>query len=165
MDVGIGCVRMLNGLLGPLDNFQYLMIVVGATGGVIMLVIVVVLVLCIKLKGTRDTRSSKEKEFSADGMPEKHSAAGEASCWTNAGGSQSGKDSSGTGGGGGIGGIGDGGSSHSSDYKPDIKAGSSESDYSIASTNIADSTLDFKEMRRNGSVPLAEPIELPLNYR
>lgn len=76
-------------------------------------------------------------------------------CWTNGGSSSAGtKDS------------GDGGSSHSSDYKPDIKAGSSESDYSIASTNIADSTLDFKEMRRNGSVmPLAEPIELPLNYR
>lgn len=61
-------------------------------------------------------------------------------------------------------GGGDGASSHSSDYKP-IKAGSSESDYSIASTNIADSTLDYKAMRRNGGVPLAEPIELPLSYR
>lgn len=57
------------------------------------------------------------------------------------------------------------GSSHSSDYKPDIKAGSSESDYSIASTNIADSTLDIKEMRRGGSVPLAGPVDFPIHYR
>lgn len=96
-------------------------------------------------------------------------------CWTNAastlnGGSTNSNSGSGSGGSSntGVGGKDsgcDGGSSHSSDYKPDIKAGSSESDYSIASTNIADSTLDFKAMRRNGSVPLAEPIELPLNYR
>lgn len=57
------------------------------------------------------------------------------------------------------------GSSHSSDYKPDIKASSSESDYSIASTNVAESTLDFKDIRRNGTIPLAGPIEMPVNFR
>lgn len=46
------------------------MIVVGATAGIIVLVVVVVLVLCVKLRGKRDTRSPKEKEFSADIMPE-----------------------------------------------------------------------------------------------
>lgn len=56
------------------------------------------------------------------------------------------------------------GSSHSSDYKPDIKQGSSESDYSIASTNCAESTLDIKE-RRGGSVPLAGPVDFPISYR
>lgn len=56
-------------------------------------------------------------------------------------------------------------SSHSSDYKPDIKAGSSESDYSIASTHVADSSLDIKDMTRGvggGIVPLAGPVDFPM---
>lgn len=55
-------------------------------------------------------------------------------------------------------------SSHSSEYKPDIKAGSSESDYSIASTNFVESTIDAQEVR-GGSVPLAGPVDFPNHYR
>lgn len=120
------------------------MIIVGASSGVVILVIVVVLFLCIKLRGRADTRTDKEKEYSSDeqkgggGKPTEH-------CWKDGG---------------------DGGSSHSSDYKPDIKAasGSSESDYSIASTNFADSTIDSKDVRGQ-SVPLAGPVDFPVKYR
>lgn len=127
------------------------MIIVGATSGVVILVIVIVLFLCIKLRGRPDTRTDKEKEYSAD---ERKSGIGggggkqakeQQHCWKDGG---------------------DGGSSHSSDYKPDIKAasGSSESDYSIASTNFADSTIDSKEIRGQ-SVPLSGPVDFPIKYR
>lgn len=46
------------------------MVIVGATSCVVILVIVVVLVLCVKLRGKQDNRSQKEKDFSADIMPE-----------------------------------------------------------------------------------------------
>lgn len=130
------------------DNFQFLMIIVGASSGVVILVVVVVLFLCVKLRGRADNRTDKEKEYSSDeqkgggggggGKPTEH-------CWKDGG---------------------DGGSSHSSDYKPDIKAasGSSESDYSIASTNFADSTMDSKDVRGQ-SVPLAGPVDFPIKYR
>lgn len=61
---------MLRLLLLSIDNFQFLMIVVGATSGVVVLVVLVLLVLCIKLRGKRDMRSDKEKQFSADMIPE-----------------------------------------------------------------------------------------------
>lgn len=47
-----------------------MLIVVSATSGVVILVIIVVLVMCCKLRANRDHRSPKEKEFSADIMPE-----------------------------------------------------------------------------------------------
>ncbi|KAG4072922.1 hypothetical protein HA402_006602 [Bradysia odoriphaga] len=120
-------------------NFQFLMIIVGATLVVITLVILVVLFLCCKLKRKTNQENNDEKLRYSDDDLTKHKISDR--CW---------KESD--------------GSSHSSDYKPDIKQGSSESDYSIASTNCAGSTLDIKE-RRGGSVPLAGPVDFPISYR
>lgn len=44
--------------------------IVGATSGVVILVVVVVLVLCVKLRSKQEHMSQKEKDFSADIIPE-----------------------------------------------------------------------------------------------
>lgn len=54
--------------------------------------------------------------------------------------------------------------SNSSDVKPDIRPGSSESDYSLASTaKVIDNTMDIKG--RRGSSPLDGNTDLPPKYR